>query len=135
MRWFEKIKAAFQYDKASKLFNAGHYEEALYALSRVRANAETEAKIVLFTADIRYRMQKFELAKALYQEFQDHQLMKVSSEADRRYLLLYSQYFRGKLLRGDERSSEEVVTKDELLSAAKEASYLIRGEFVPPDTT
>jgi tetratricopeptide (TPR) repeat protein len=132
MRVLNRIRSAFQYERASKLYNARQYEDALALLDKIQSSEEMAAKIVLFRANIRYRMMDFDDAERLYRQFREQESIKISPEADRVYLEKYSEFYRSNALKRMGKESDSRASITELLSSAKQASYLARSEFVPP---
>lgn len=132
MSIIKRIRSAFQYEQASKLYNGRQYEEALAVLAKIDSTKEMLAKTVLFRANIKYRMQAFLEAEELYRSFIDQDSNQIKSEADRTYLTQYSEFYRDSALRKMGIASQGNVNLSELLSSARQASYLTRSEFVPP---
>lgn len=128
----KRIRSAFQYEQASKLYNGHQYEEALAVLAKIDSTKEMMAKTVLFRANIKYRMQAFLEAEELYSSFIDRDSNQIKSEADRTYLTQYSEFYRDSALRKMGSAKKGNVNLSELLSSARQASFLTRSEFVPP---
>ena len=132
MRLLTAIRSSFQYDRASRLYNAHQYEDALFQLDKIQPNEEMAAKIVLFRAAIRHRMSDFSEAERLYCQFREHESIKITPESDRVYLEKYSEYYRRNALKRMGEDPDAGVSIAELLNYAQQASYLTRSEFVPP---
>lgn len=129
--FFKAFKQSIAFSKASKYFNAGKYERAVQVLKATKFNDEYSAKAILLEADTRYKMREYEDAIELYRDFLERHSEKIARLEDRKYLILYAQYYAQTLHKrmGIEKDVDRI-TRLRLEEEARSASWLTRSEFV-----
>lgn len=129
-KFIKSYSISMSYHRATRLYNAKQYDEALKIISNLDATPEYNARVVLFEADILHRMGDILNSKEKYESFLREGVQSISKEADRQYLTAYAQYYLENVKRKLDPKFLITTKRDYVVKLRSHASYLIRGEFV-----
>jgi tetratricopeptide (TPR) repeat protein len=136
MRFLAKLSFALRgvkdFRRASKLAYLGRDQEALAAFEQYKGPAESLAKAHLTSANILYRMKRYDEAVNRYTSFLSSHVASIDDPSAQEYLRLYALFFQERALHKSTLGGPLTISAAYLQSLAAKAPWLERKEFPPP---
>jgi hypothetical protein len=126
------IKSARDFRTAAKLAYLRKDQEALELLKNYKGPPEYIAKAELMSADILYRMRRYQESIKYYRNFLSFHISSVQDLNSQEYLRQYAVFFQEHALRNVGESAPNTVTLERLRGLAAKAQFLDRNEFPLP---